>query len=195
MKTYLAILRRQLTSLHRFAGRDGADQFWTWAITVLGLLFLAFGLAVQSIMATWFERIERFAREHPDLATRSVGPGSYSVRIEGNHPDLMPDLGPFISLTAGFMLVTVLLLAAPLTRRLHDTGRRGFWGLVPLPFLIGGLWYFGTLFRDSGTEPGMRIFAMLFANNAIYLATVAMLIVFTVQRGTPGPNRYGPPPA
>lgn len=195
MKTYLAILRHQLTSLHRFSGRDTSGTFWAWGITVLCLMFLAFGAAAQVIIGTWFARIEKFAREHPELATRTAAPGGYSVQVKGTHPELMPDFESFIGLTAGFMLVTVVLLAAPLTRRLHDTGRRGFWGLVPLPFLISGLWYAGTLFRDIAAAPDMRIFAMLLANNLIYLATVAMLIVFTVQRGTPGPNRFGPPPA
>ncbi|MCW4460421.1 DUF805 domain-containing protein [Sphingomonas sp. BT-65] len=194
MKSYLAILRHHLTSLHRFSGRDTADRFWAWAITVLVLLLVGFGMAAQPLMAGWFARIDRFAREHPELATRTVGPGGYSVQIQGHHPELMPDFGPFIGLTAAVAVIAFVLLAASLTRRLHDTGRSGAWGLLPFPFLITGFWYMSAMFQDRAAPPDIRTFALLFANNIVYLGTIALLIFFTIQRGTPGANRYGPPP-
>lgn len=195
MKTYLAILRHHLTSLHRFSGRDAAETFWAWAITVLGLLFVAFGAAAQPIMSGWFASLDRFAREHPELATRTVGPGGYSVRIEGHHPELMPDLGPFIGLTVAFTAIAVVLLGASLTRRLHDTGRKGIWGLLPIPFLMSGLWYTNAMFRNFGPRTDFSAVALLFANNIVYLGTIVVIIFFTIQRSTPGPNRFGPPPA
>lgn len=195
MKTYLAILRYHLTGLHRFSGRDSVDRFWVWAGTVVFLMFIGFSLAVVPFMAGSFARMDRFARENPELATRTAGPGHYSVSIEGHHPELMPDFGPFIGLTIALTIVAMLLLGASLVRRLHDSGRSGRWALLPLPFLLGGMWGMKLLFGNMAAEPDLRVFALLFLNNVIYLGTIALLMLFTMLRGTPGDNRYGPPPA
>lgn len=194
MKTYLAILRHHLTSLHRFSGRDAVDRFWAWAGTVVFLMFIGFGLAVVPLMTSAFVRMDRFARENPELATRSVGPGHYSVSIEGHHPELMPDFDPFIGLAVAFTIIAVVLLGASLVRRLHDSGRSGVWALLPLPFLFGGMWGMKQLFGNMAAEPDMQVFALLFLNNVVYLGTIALLMLFTMLRGSPGDNRYGPPP-
>jgi uncharacterized membrane protein YhaH (DUF805 family) len=195
MKTYLANLRRHLTSLHRFSGRETVDQFWAWAGTVLFALFVGFSLAGRFVLSDWFAGVERIARENPELVTRSVGPGHYSVRVEGHHPELVPALLPFITLAAAFGVIAILLLGAALTRRLHDSGRTGLWALLPIPFLLAGFWLMPQLFRSWATVPDFQLFFLLFANNVVYLATIALLVFFTTRNGTPGPNRYGPPSA
>lgn len=195
MKTYLATLRHHLASLHRFSGRDSVDRFWAWAGTVVLLLFSGFSLAVTPVMADSVARMDRFARENPELATRSVGPGHYSVSIQGHHPELMPDFGAFIAMTIAFTMIAIVLLGASLVRRLHDTNRTGLWVLLPLPFLLGGMWSMKQLFGNIATEADLQVFAGLLLNNVIYLGTIALLMLFTMLRGTPGDNRYGPPPA
>jgi len=195
MKTYLANLRRHLTSLHRFSGRETVDQFWAWAGTVLFALMVSFSVAGRFALSDWFAGVERIARENPELVTRSVGPGHYSVRVEGHHPELVPALLPFITLAAAFGVIVILLLGAALTRRLHDSGRTGFWALLPIPFLLGGLWLMPQLFGSRGAAPDMQLLFLLFVNNVVYLATIALLVFFTTKSGTPGPNRYGPQPA
>lgn len=195
MKTYLANLRRHLTSLHRFSGRETVDQFWAWAGTVLAALFVGFSVAGPYVMGDWLAKVDQFARENPQLATRSVGPGHYSVQIKGYHPELMPDLEAFLILTTILSAIVILLLAAALTRRLHDSGRSGLWGLLPLPFLLGGFWLMPQMFGSRGAAPDMQLFFLLFVNNVVYLAAIALLVFFTTKSGTPGPNRYGPPPA
>lgn len=195
MKTYLASLRYQLASLHRFSGRDSVNRFWAWAGTVLCALFLGFGIAASRIMASWLEHVERFARDHPELVTRSVGPGHYSVQIKGDHPELMPDLGSFIGLTVAFMIVAIVLLGASLARRLHDTGRSGLLALLPVPFLASALWFTPRLIGSWNAAPDLRLSMLLFANNIVYLASVALLVFFTTKSGTPGSNHFGSPPA
>ncbi len=63
-------------------------------------------------------------------------------------------------LSAIFAVATLLPAAAITVRRLHDTGRSGWWALIGLVPLIGDL----------------------------------VIVVFAVQAGEPGPNRYGPDP-
>lgn len=193
MKTYLANLRRHLTSLHRFSGRETVDQFWAWTGTVLFAQMVSFSFAGRYVLSDWFAGVERIARENPELVTRSVGPGHYSVQVKGHHPELMPDFAPFITLSTAFGVVAIMLIGAALTRRLHDSGRTGLWALLPIPFLVGGFWLMPQLFGSR--EPDMQLFFLLFVNNVAYLATIALLVFFTTKSGTPGTNRYGPPPA
>ena len=58
-------------------------------------------------------------------------------------------------------LVTILPSIAVGARRLHDTGRSGFWLLLWLVPIVGWI----------------------------------VVLIFLVERGSPGPNDYGPPDA
>ena len=44
-------------------------------------------------------------------------------------------------------------------------------------------------------DPDLGLFALLFANNLIYIASLVLLVVLLTGRGTAGDNRFGPPPA
>lgn len=65
-------------------------------------------------------------------------------------------------------------------RRLHDLDKSGWWLLLPLGTLIlGGV--IGALL-------------MPIIGGIIYLAGVAILIYWFVQKGTDGANQFGPDP-
>ncbi|MFS0738375.1 DUF805 domain-containing protein [Sphingomonas sp. 1P06PA] len=87
-------------------------------------------------------------------------------------------------------------LAAVLVRRLHDTSRSGWWA-APLLLLLanglGGMALIMMAFR-SAQPPSDTALMLLFANNILYLGYLAIIIFFTAQDGTVGPNRYGPDP-
>ncbi len=92
--------------------------------------------------------------------------------------------------------MTVILIASAVVRRLHDTGRRGGWALMPLPFLVTGFPLMATIVGADDMEPfGPGSIMLLFANNMIYLGTLLALIIMLAQRGQPGANAYGDPPA
>ncbi|MDR6533559.1 uncharacterized membrane protein YhaH (DUF805 family) [Caulobacter rhizosphaerae] len=198
MKAFVESIRHGFAGLPRFAGRDSAGRFWPYAGAVIALFFIAAAATMIPIMSGTFSRMQSFAAEHPDQATVTRGPGSYSIEIHGNHPELMPDMTPFFTVMQVGCAVAVLLLAAAVTRRLHDRGRRGWWGLAPVPFLIIGLTLFPRLFQStlSGqTTPGtLAMFGVMMANNLLYLASLALLVVLLTGAGQPGENRFGPPP-
>jgi uncharacterized membrane protein YhaH (DUF805 family) len=95
------------------------------------------------------------------------------------------------------VLACVGLLAAAVSRRLHDSGRRAYWGLMPLPFLLFGLTAFPAMMTQmtASGEPDLSLFFLLFFNNLLYMVALVSLIVFLALRGTTGPNRFGPEPA
>ena len=197
MNALIESIRHGFTSLTRFSGRDPAERFWPYVGAVIALFFVAAAATMTPIMMGTFARMQSFAAQHPDQATVTRGPSSYSIQIHGNHPELMPDVTPFFRVMQIGGALAVLLLAAAVTRRLHDRGRRGWWGLPPVLFLAGGLVLFPRLFNStlSGevTPDTMAMFGLMMANNLLYLASLALLVVLLAGAGQPGENRFGPP--
>ncbi|EIZ80405.1 hypothetical protein WSK_0963 [Novosphingobium sp. Rr 2-17] len=140
-------------------------------------------------------RMQQFAVQHPEQSTVISGPGHYEVRIEGNHPELMPDMSGIAGAMIGVSAIAILLLAAAVSRRLHDTGRRGWWGLLPLPFLFAGFVFMPRLFAQvsDGASPDMGLFGLLFLNNMVYLGSLAVLVILLAQPEQRQANRFGPP--
>jgi len=193
----MQLVSGHLKGLLSFSGREGRKPFWIWAALNLVLSMAMMAAVMVPTMIDMFSRIERFADEHPEQVTRTYGPGSYSIRIEGDHPELMPDFSGMIGWIGLGTMLSVILLAAAVVRRLHDSGRSGVWGLLPLPFLTAGMVMMPRLFDQfaAGPEPDLGIFFAVFLNNLAYLAALGVLIVLLALRGTPGENRFGPPPA
>jgi uncharacterized membrane protein YhaH (DUF805 family) len=192
----LTALKHNLGQLLDFSGRTRPLHFWLYAAVVIMAGIAAMMVAMAITMNDMFARLGRFAREHPDQVEVIRTPSGTSWHVEGNHPELMPDASLFLMVVGIVAAVSVILLAAAVTRRLHDSNRRGWWGLLPLPFLATGLICFPTLFGSvlAGHEPDMRLFFLLFANNLIYLICLGVLVMLLCFSGTRGENRFGPPP-
>lgn len=199
MHTFVDAVRRGFSGLLRFSGRDPARRFWPYAGVVVGLVMASTMAVMVPTMNTMFARMERFAVEHPEQATVTRGASSYAIEIRGDHPEFMPDMTPFFTVVRLGVGLAVLLLAAAVTRRLHDRGRRGWWGLPPVLFLVIGLTLFPRLFHSAtqgemGPET-LKLFGLLFANNLLYLGSLALLVVMLVGASQKDENRYGPPEA
>lgn len=191
----LTALKHNLGNLLTFSGRTRPSHFWLYAVVVIVIGMGAMMVAMGFVMNDAFARIARFSEEHPDQVEVIRSATGTTWRIKGNHPELFPDVSLFIYTVGGVALVAILLLAASVTRRLHDSDRRGFWGLLPLPFLAGAFALFPPMFTSvGGAEPDMGLFALLFVNNLIYLACLGVLVVFLCRKGTRGENRFGPQP-
>src|SRR5215207_691872 len=127
-------------NLAKFAGRDRPGTFWPFASLLLGLAVLAWFVAVGWQLVQVFEKMGRFANEHPDQVTVTQGPGHYSMQVHGCHPELAPDFGSLIGVMAGLCLILALVLAAAVVRRLHDSNVGGWAALPPPILLFSGLW-------------------------------------------------------
>lgn len=197
-------LRQGFGGLLRFSGRSSNQAFWVYAAVVVGASMAVMTALFIAVMAGFAVKLTRFIREHPDQVTVTQIPGGTSWQVNGYHPELMPDMGLFmlgLGIGCGVML---FLLAAAVTRRLHDIGRSGAWGLLPVPFLAGGLVSMALLFQgfadaeSAGVEPPASLaglFVAAFLSNLTYLGLLGVLIFLLATRGTRGPNRFGEPPA
>lgn len=92
-----------------------------------------------------------------------------------------------------FGLVTFLPSLAVTVRRLHDTDRSGWWvggfylAMIGLGLVIGVIAAISSR-AGAPSDAGFGLLAIL--GIAIFAYAIAML-VFMVQRGTRGPNRFG----
>ena len=186
---FLSSVRYNLKNLTKFSGRETRATFWPYVGFLIGLAMIGMMAVMLPAMVKTFGKMQQFAQTHPDQATIESGPGNYSISIQGNHPELLPDMGAFITGNAAMCVVVVCLLAAAVARRLHDRGKSGAWGLLPIPFLSFGLVMMPKIFNQS--PPDMTLFFTIFFNNMIYLAALIRLIILLAGQGTAAENRHG----
>jgi uncharacterized membrane protein YhaH (DUF805 family) len=186
---------RGLCSLARFSGRESGEQFWPYAVFVLVLAFAGAAASILPQLMGVMDRMQKFAAAHPDQAHVESSANGYSITIEGYHPELMPDFGTMMAGMQVMVVVIVILLAAAVARRLHDRGRTGFWGLLPLPFLTYGMVAMPKLFAGfaKGGEPDLGQFFLLFGNNVAYIGVLLLLAWQLMGKSDSGANRFGPP--
>lgn len=192
----MTAIKNGFGSLLRFSGRDRPGLFWPYAAVVFVVMMVVAMATMVPIVSSSFSRMERFAAEHPELATVEQSAGGTSITIQGDHPELIPDFGAFFLVLDGLAIGMVALLAAAVARRLHDTGRSALWGLMPVPFLAIGLIGFPQVMEGlMGPDPNMGLFLGLFLNNLLYMAAFITLVILLILPGKAGANRFGEPPA
>lgn len=187
---------RGFRNVTKFSGRDTRGQFWPYAAVVVVVVFVSMGVGMTFAMSGFFAEVQQFAAAHPEATTVESSPGSYSISIDGSHPDApIPDLDGFF-LTLGLsVLAAIALLAAAVSRRLHDSGRPALWGLLPVPFLLFGIGFFPVMMKSMMTaeEPDLGPFFLLFGNNVLYLGALATLVILLSLATSPEANRHGDP--
>jgi len=182
-------IRYNLARLVQFGGRETRGQFWPFVAAVIALDFVITPIAMVPLIA----RMQRVAAAHPEQATIAAGTGSYSITLHGAHPELNDGVLGFALAMAVMSVVTVALLSAAVVRRLHDGGRTGIWGLLPLPFLATGMIGMFVVMPTFGSSGSGSSVLLMFAIIMVYNLLLLVLIVLLALPGTKGPNRYGEP--
>lgn len=155
-----------------FKGREDRSSFWPYAVLVYGLMMVgSFAVMIPTMHAAM--------RAASDATTQSG-----TAHLSGVE-----------SFITGIMILTVIgiaLYAAAVVRRLHDAGLGGFWGLMPLPFLLFGMVAMRGFFQSFASDqpPDMARFNQIFINNFIYILTILALILLLARRSDPQPNRF-----
>lgn len=186
-------IQHNLANLADFGGRQKRSMFWPYFGVVAVLSFVAIWFVMVPEIAASMERIHDFAAKHPELSTVERTATSYSVRVEGRHPELMPNLGRLLVPLGAIVAIAVALLSAAIVRRLHDRGKSGAWALAPVSFLVIGFSLMPIVFYQNPTN--LSLFFALFVNNALYLASLVFLVVLLAGASAKGVNRFGPEPS
>jgi uncharacterized membrane protein YhaH (DUF805 family) len=179
---------KHFTKLVEFRGREDRASFWPYAAVTFIITMVVGMFIFVPMMANSMHAMQQFAAQHPDQATITSGPGQYSISVGGQHPEFFSagSMALYLAVTFGLAIV---LYAAAVTRRLHDRGKSGFWGLMPLPFII----YSSIMMPNvlgSADEPNLMVFFSIFISNMLYIVTLVWLIVWLAGSSQPEPNRY-----
>jgi uncharacterized membrane protein YhaH (DUF805 family) len=181
---FLGSLRHCLAGLLRLSGRDSRAQFWPYAST----LFLLSMVAMQLCMSRLMSGFAAYAAAHPE---RSDGFGR--TAIHATPPQVLAVMQNILTTVSVIAAIFIALVGAAVVRRLHDRGRTGLWGLLPVVFLATGIFGMGRMFGQVGPAgPNPGIFFLIFVNNLVYLVALVALVVFLAGPGMAGPNEYGP---
>jgi uncharacterized membrane protein YhaH (DUF805 family) len=154
--------------LFSFKGRINRAQYW------LGCVVLGVALVLSLILAALLTGAS-FSPSKTDPASMLRAVGGFGLML-------------FV-----IMLAFCWSAYAIQTKRFHDRGRSGLWGLAPLAIsvplmlsIVGGA-LSGKPFEQVAQEA-------MFWFNILSLINLAMLVDLGLLAGVEGPNKYGDPP-
>lgn len=191
MANLLARIGYGARNVAQFSGRDPPGRFWPWTILVFILSTIAaFAVMLRPMLDAMIEMFRTIdaLRPAPGEPIPPEVMDSFLARYAAG-------IGAVALPLAAINLTTVLLLAAAVSRRLHDCDRTALWGLLPLPFMaISVIDMPAAMSVAAGRRPMSAWETAASLNSAVYWLAVIALIVLLVGEGTRGPNRFGPDP-
>jgi uncharacterized membrane protein YhaH (DUF805 family) len=176
-----------------FRGREDRASFWPYAALVFAVLMVVAAAMFIPMVAHSLRAMQAYAAQHPDQVTVSSGPGQYSISVHGNPPGIMPAASALATYLGVMFGLAVLLYAAAVVRRLHDRGKSGAWGLMPLPFILYSSIQMPRVFAWTGRgPPDMALFFSTLLSNLLYMAAVTGLILLLAGPSDPEADRCDP---
>lgn len=186
----LAAIRYNLARLADFAGRESCASFWPYAGAVFVAMILGAALVAAPELIDTAMRMQQHAVGFPALGPVDRDASPFGITLGGERLDLVRDVSLALDMLALASAVAAALLAAAIVRRLHDGDRSGRWALLPLPFLAVGLLAMGA-FPDATHDPvTLSLFAILIANDVLYLAALGYLALLLSGAGTTTEKRF-----
>jgi uncharacterized membrane protein YhaH (DUF805 family) len=159
-----------------FSGRARRSEFW-WFLLFAILMRIGLGFVDSAVFHT------------PDQVVAN-GTGffeAFAIGYENTTNGV---------LTGIFNLAVFIPNLAVTSRRLHDTGRSGWWQILPLVllFVVGVIMGVAALSSYSAMgDSGVSLFVTVVCVLAV-LISVVVLIVWLASRGTKGSNFFGEDP-
>jgi uncharacterized membrane protein YhaH (DUF805 family) len=164
-------------SVAKFEGRDRRARFWPYVAVVVALHFVIQMLGAATIAVPLMAELQTSIETETEPPWDRLEAAWWSVLV------FMAALG----------ISYLVLMAAAVTRRLHDTGRTALWGLLPFPFFA----YNTVMFWLSWTDliwPDEWLFLSVSLSSGLGVLATIVLIVLLALPGAPEPNRFGARP-
>lgn len=168
-------IRKVFANFANFKGRATRSEYWWFSL----FAFLAF-------MGSFILDIAFFMHwPHMSSATTPVDQSELTVQMMQVMSYRNRPIGAVVGL---FLLLPIMSL---LIRRVHDTGRSGYWAMICLlPFLLGSI--MPDMIAAGGDKAMTNItFVVISVINSIGLL---FIYAFATERGVQGANSFGPDP-
>ncbi len=172
-KSPLQFALEPLRKYSTFSGRASRAEFWWYSLAIVVLVaVLWFGVVRSALIA---------AANNGQATTLATA--------------LFGGVGLF-AFVAG--LAVILPTVAVQVRRLHDTGRSGWWVggyyLLYLVYVLAALGLMGAMASGAESAASTGLVMLIGLLGLAIFAYFVVLLVFFILPGTKGPNRYGPDP-
>ncbi|KPL67608.1 hypothetical protein SZ64_05475 [Erythrobacter sp. SG61-1L] len=188
-------IKYNLSHLASFSGRDARQTFWYYILFLVALrLVISMAVSVPMVIS---------------MMQRAFVQAQAGVDEDAMLTAMMQDMGGWMAMSVwvgvAVQLVTLALAAAAFVRRLHDSGRSGWWcalaiasGLAGAAVSISMIGQVQAMFAMSAADPiAFQQAAMEQRSNPLALLGwigPIVVIVFGAMKSTDGPNRYGDAP-
>ncbi len=202
---------RGFKKLADFKGRDRRSQFWPYAGVAYGVFYVVQSVATQFALMPIQIAFHRNA-EKLMFVEAEVSDAAGTLVVRSGHSPLALfegiDFTPLIIIMALGSLAYVLLLAAAVSRRLHDRGLSAWWAggyyllsHIPTALMVVGMSKLGPVIEGAEAwNPQTMGPAMMWMISGVSLGSLLsigglILLIQLCLKGKAGPNRYGPEPA
>jgi uncharacterized membrane protein YhaH (DUF805 family) len=185
-------LKRNLTGLLDFSGRQNREPFWIWVLICYVVRTGVGMIAMIPFFGAMFGNIERMAAR---------GPNAAPIKPEQMFADMQPWILGMAVVGLIASVIFIALIAAAVVRRLHDRELSGWWALPVLA--INAISQISSVSMIASgklivkPDPAHPFAAMTQNFSLLSLLALVVVIAFVVVLalpGTPGENRYGPDP-
>lgn len=188
-------IKYNLSHLTDFTGRDARQTFWYY---VLFLVVVQVGVGIVLMIPMYIDIFgQAFSAAQSGMSEQEM----QAAMFEGMAGGLRTQM--YASTILG--LVIAALFAASFTRRLHDSGKSGWWTLLALGTYLASLAFnvanIDTVLEITSrsmsvTDPNeaLSVQGELYAYSALGWVGYVVVIVFGVMKSDPGPNEYGAEP-
>ena len=193
----LQAIKYNLTHLADFSGRDARQTFWYYV-----LFLVIINIAVSMVMT-----VPMMLSAFKGVITAAQAGASEETIQAQMASQMAGGMSGMIWVTAALSLLLMVLFIAAFVRRLHDSGKSGWWAIIPVATQLFSV---GLTYTMAGELESY----MMAAQSAKDLEAVQTLqaqapgglyaqvswigyivvIVFGAMKSTPGPNVYGAEP-
>jgi uncharacterized membrane protein YhaH (DUF805 family) len=190
----LDAIKYNLTHVADFRGRDARQTFWYYVLFLFIIQVVAgMAMAIPMIVSIFRGII---AASQAGVTDQQQVAAMMTAQVGGFTQNMLP-------FSLGLSLVLMLLFVAALVRRLHDSGKPGWWALLPVATQVFsmGLTYstigkLQAVMSDTMTDPqaAMHYQREVAPYSLISWVGYIAVIVFGIMKSTEGPNRYGEAP-
>jgi len=187
----LGSIKYNLLHLWDFRGRDARQTFWYY------VLFLVIVDVVAGVVFA-VPMVVKLVRNIFAVARAGVTDQQAINNLMANQmSEMFQSLIPF---SIGLNLVLMVLFVAAFVRRLHDSGKPGWWVLLPVATQLTAIWLsYANLGKMqelmvgaiANPQAGMQYQREMGPLSLIGWVGYIAVLVFGIMKSTDGPNRYG----
>lgn len=188
---------RGFRNILNFKGRDRRSQFWPYLAVVMGLTAVAYAIISPVVLFLLSQNVGGVGHASVNGELLVV---DQQMQMEAFQKQMFTFMSGIWGMMAVFIGGNIALLAAAVSRRLHDRGLSGWWAaIVPTLLILAGamfsyLFMAVPMFGDEPSPAFLLSFLSVFGLMALYYISLIVLVVFLCLKGKTGPNRYGPEP-